>query len=72
MIHGYSDSYFKDNDIKKQLTSGKKIELLRCFNPVVIVNIQGIHQKIDWPDQKKPLDFSSTMVYVIFQKKPIN
>jgi hypothetical protein len=75
LIHGYSKQFFKDNNIESQLICDKTKknkninELLKYFQPIVIININGIHQIINWPSQNKPIDLIADMTYLIFQKR---
>ena len=78
LIHGYSDTYFNDNNIESQLNPDDKTkkdtgitDLLKYFKPIAIIKIQQIHQIIDWPNQNEPIDLTVDMVYLIFGKNPI-
>ena len=77
LIHGYSDSFFIDNDINRQLNNDKKTKkskqitkLLKYFQPIIIINVKGVHQIIKWPSQNEQLNIDEDIVYLIFRKKP--
>ncbi|HUC96153.1 MAG TPA: class I SAM-dependent methyltransferase [Candidatus Saccharimonadales bacterium] len=77
LVHGYSSGFFTDNGIEAQLDGSEKIqnqwtkELLKYFQPIIIVKVNGIHLIIHWPSQKDQLETDEDMVYIIFRKKDI-
>jgi hypothetical protein len=75
LVHGYSSSFFIDNGIEAQLDCSEKaknkwvIELLKYFQPITIMKVNGIHLIINWPPQNEELNIYEDMVYLIFRKR---
>lgn len=75
LVHGYSQSFFTDESIEAQLEYNGKVkdkwitELLKYFQPIVIISVKNIHLIIKWQLQKDQLKIDDNMVYLIFRKK---
>ena len=77
LVHGYSSSFFTNNEIEAKLdgseeTQNKWIkELLKYFQPIVIIMINDIHLLISWSSQDEQLNVDEDMVYLVFLKRKI-
>jgi hypothetical protein len=75
LVHGYSSNFFIDNGIEAQLGGSEKNKwmtgLLKYFQPIIIMKVDGVHLIINWPSQTEQLSIDEDMVYIIFRKRKI-
>ncbi len=74
-INGMSKEWY-DEVVKEKfeasldnITDSNLQELLRYFQPLVKVEINGIHMIADWDNGDNRVELDSGMVYLIFKKR---